>query len=80
MSENSPAPITLQEQIRYCEEEAARWQHFKAKARTAARWAEAKARHDYYQAIAASLRFLHESHDLATTQEIPPVKEVSNDN
>jgi hypothetical protein len=77
MSENSPAPITLEEQIGYCKEEAARWQHFKAKARTAARWAEAKVRHDYYQAIAASLRFLRDRHDLATTQEIKPV-EVTN--
>lgn len=76
MSENH-TPITLEEQIGYCTEEANRWRHFKAKARTAARWAEAKVRHDYYQAIAASLRFLRDRHDLATTQEIKPV-EVTN--
>lgn len=71
MSENS-TPITLQEQIGYCTEEANRWRHVAT--RTTPQWAEAQVRHDYYQAIAASLRFLHESHDLATTQEIKPVE------
>lgn len=74
MSENLIS-FTLDEQIRYCEEEAARWQHVVA--RSAAKWADAKVRHDYYCAIAASLRFLRDRHDLATTQEIKPV-EVTN--
>lgn len=88
MSENSPAPITLEEQIGYCTEEATRWRHIATT--TAGQWGEAQTRYNYYRAIAASLRFLHESHDLATTQEIEPVTvtmcpgfpgvEVSNDN
>lgn len=76
MSENSPAPITLQEQIRYCEEEAARWTRVIGSNRFQPGWGpEAEVRHSYYCAIAASLRFLHESHDLATTQEIKPATE-----
>jgi hypothetical protein len=74
MSENSPAPITLEEQIGYCKEEAARWQHFKAKARTAARWADAKVRRDYYHAIVALLQSLQETAPItekAVTNEQP---------
>jgi hypothetical protein len=68
---SGPTPITLDEQIRYCEEEAARWNHISA--RGAAKWAEAYVRHNYYCAILASLRYLKNHHDLSTTQEIEPV-------
>lgn len=89
MSENS-APITLEEQIEYCEAEAARWTRVIGSNRFQPGWGpEAEVRHDYYCAIAASLRFLRDHHDLATTQEIEPVTvtmcpgypgvEVSND-
>jgi len=69
MSENLIS-FTLEEQIGYCTEEANRWRHIATT--TAGEWGEAQTRYNYYCAIAASLRFLHESHDLATTQEIPP--------
>lgn len=79
MSENSPAPITLQEQIEYCEAEAARWTRVIGSNRFQPGWEpEAQVRHDYYCAIVASLRYLQEKHDLFTTQEIEPV-EVRND-
>ena len=71
MSENH-TPISLQEQIGYCTEEANRWRHIATT--TAGQWGEAQTRYNYYCAIAASLRFLQDQHDLATTQEIPPVE------
>lgn len=72
MNENSPAPITLDEQIGYCTEEASRWRHIAIS--TAGQWSEAQVRCNYYCAIATSLRFLRDHHDLATTQEIEPVE------
>jgi hypothetical protein len=74
MNENSPAPITLDEQIEYCEVEAARWTRTIGNRRfQPSVEPEAQVRHDYYCAIAASLRYLQEKHDLFTTQEIEPV-------
>lgn len=79
MSENSPAPISLEEQVEYCEAEAARWTRVIGSNRFQPGWGpEAQVRHDYYRAIAKSLRFLRDHHDLITTQEIEPV-EVRND-
>lgn len=70
-------PITLQDQIEYCAEEARRWNHCAHHSNQASR--EALIRRNYYSAILASLRYLKDHHDLNTTQEIEPV-EVSNGN
>lgn len=79
MSENSPTPIPLDEQIEYCEAEASRWNRVIFGKRFQPGYGpEAQVRHDYYCAILGSLRFLRDHHDLATTQEIEPV-EVDND-
>lgn len=64
MSENSPTPITLQEQIGF-----ALW--LAVHPLGALPFCELKFR-DFCAAIAESLQRLEESHDLATTQEIPP--------
>ena len=69
MSENSPTPITLQEQIGF-----ALW--LAVHPLGALPFCELKFR-DFCVAIAESLQRLEELHDLATTQELPPVKEVS---
>lgn len=64
-------PITLDEQIFYCEEEARRWNHCAHHLNQAGN--EALIRRNYYHAMLASLRYLKSTHDLGNTQEIPPV-------
>ena len=64
MNENSPTPITLEEQIGF-----ALW--LAVHPLGALPFCELKFR-DFCVAIAESLQRLEELHDLATTQEIPP--------